>query len=195
MGRSKKILTDYEYECRKRASKHIEALIKKESTTIKQLADDLGVEESTLRNYMKARTSMRPSIAQVFANKKGFIPAYWMGETDCETWKDYQEEHERARDEGEGAYYAELKRRQEELSKLFYRFGFSYTDISHTAKFDFQDFIANAPHIDPNIITSLSTPKLSASFTDEELQIIFDRMHDVVELAIYKKANKDALSD
>ena len=202
MARSKKILTEYDRECQKRMAEHVQTLIKKKSATIKQLADDLGVAESTLRNYAKGRTVMRPSIAQVFADKNGSIPAYWLGKTSCETWEDYRKEQaaleisadmERAIDAGEDAYYTELKRREKELSQLFSKLGFSCKDTSGSAAYDFQDIAANAAHNAPYIITSLSAPELSASFTEEELQGIFERMRNVIDLELFKTAKKDAL--
>lgn len=183
MSRSKKVLTDFDIECRKKAASRVKALTKSENTTYKKLADSLGIAESSVRNYASGRRTMRYDAARLFEAKTGIIYLYWTGETDCKTWSDYQSEQEKAESEGQAAYFADERRQEEQLKTLFSRCGFEYENLSRIPGFDFSKDAAW-----PNKLTSIGSPTISACFTDEELESIFSRLHDVVELECFKKS-------
>lgn len=188
MARKKIELTPAEVSRREKSKQRVSAFLSESEYPIYRIAQKMGISDSTLRNYKRGTTYISDNIASVFQNHTGIVRDYWTGRTDIRTiedWKVAQEEERRTiYDDSWNAVdpTAEEKRHTViQNTALFERCGFTYSNLSGTA----YEFLQNADG--EHKITSASDPSLSVSFTDEELERIINRMHELIESECLKK--------
>lgn len=151
----------------------------------------------------------------------GILADYWMGLTDCKTkaeleeeWKhilfdrnnilvEYMADSDESIDDAIDRWNApntdleEQQRIDAQNAAFFARFGFSYENlILPPSPFEFvgiddPDYFPEKEYKTYRL-ASIDDPGLSASFTESELQAVFDRLHDtlhsLIELECYRKA-------
>lgn len=120
-------------EGKKRAEKtrqRIKALIagngKTAKTTIKGLADDLGIGESSLRGYISGRQLLSQRVADKLYKLTNTPAAYWMGEADSYTREEYMKELQKHAQEQGDTLKRETDRILEEREILFQQLGYRY---------------------------------------------------------------------
>lgn len=137
MGRSKKVLTEYDVKCREKTGDRLEALKKEQRFNTISLAKELNIADSTLRNYIKGRKELDPDVARALESKFGRIALWWSGQTDATTWCEYYCEQQEIESAGADEYAAAVEAEKQKLSTLFYYLGFNYQDLSGSAEYDF----------------------------------------------------------
>ncbi len=211
MARPKLELTKEMIEQREKSKERIEAYFKylkglPEPVSRQAIADSWGISLRSINNYTSGRSYISHTMADVFAENTHTLAGYWLGLTDCKTQADLEEEWKQILfDETDAdAFNAtdtaiiEQRRKDKENASFFSRFGFSFERLSNP-------LLEFAGLLDPDYspekeyktyrLSSVSSPDLSACFTESELQQIFDRLHDtlhsMIELECYRKASQD----
>lgn len=186
MGRKAKILTEFEKECRKKSADRLKALKDEQRITYKTLAENIGVAEATVRNYVHLRSTMNREIAHSFQQYTGIIWQYWIGETDCKTLEEYQIEQFEAASEAYNEIQEDERRRIGLYRAIFDSCGFQYENVSYTPAYEF-----NPEAEGSHRITNRDAPKITAVFSDSEINDLFSRLHDMIEFECYKKSNRE----
>lgn len=193
MGRSKKILTEFDIECRKKTGLRLEALKKERGYSIVSLAKELHINDSTLRNYMKGRKGLDPDVAAELERKFGKIALYWSGQTDTTTWAAYY--REQAQIEGAAAeeYAAMVSAEIKELSNFFSYLGYNYQNVSGSAEYDFAVFLSQSPYKNICGPHCISDSKAEAGtpvyLSQEDLDTLLAQLRDTIGYFCYKKSN------
>lgn len=175
MGRKPKVTTEYEKEQRKKTGERIKALAKREHITQIKLAESLGISVSTIGNYIRGTYPMDREVAKTLESMTGIISYYWLGETDCLTWEEYSLEQ-----------FASAVDRHEELQKEKQILIDKRKSLFSLIRFQYEVSDSYSLHQ----ITSNSTPSLTASFSDTEIQSLFSKLQEVIELEVFKKAKQ-----
>ena len=179
------------------AGEHVKTYRESQNWTQAKCAEEWGVEEITIRRYEgNAKIALgqhrkyypiSKSRAKEIERKTGIIYIYWMGETECKTWK---EEFERCEniDFGDDPKWKEVEQRQ----IMFYNCGYRY-ELLHDAAHDFSecspvpdsDIVYQSYH--PHQLTSFQEPDKHYYFNQEELDALINQLKDTIAFACFKK--------
>lgn len=198
MARTRKKLTDEELERRRKSQERIAAYLAEKGISRQGLANRVSCSEGTIRNYLTGRSYMTGQMALLFEQKTGIIGEYWLGWVDYKTPQEREEERKNIiYDSSEwnavDSVLVEQHRIDAQNAAFFARFGFSYENLTATpGALEFAGLDDQAKAVKSFRLASLTDQGLSASFTESELQAVFDRLHDtlhgMIELECYRKA-------
>ena len=151
MKNSKKVFTEEEKIRLKKTAERVESLKDDFLMTYEELADYLGISESTLRNYVKQRSLMRENIAKIFEEKTNIhMWQYWTGESDCLSWEQYLLEIDISSIKELTEIEKEKQRIREQRKALFALCGFQYTDLSLIPEYEFDPHVTGIHRITDN---------------------------------------------
>lgn len=184
MGRSKKVLTADDIKRREKSAERVKALKIKLNISYKTLADRVGLSEATIRNYVHKRSAMDSRVARLFQNQTGVIWPYWLGETDCTSWEEYQNEQS----DIEAAVLSEIEKEEQKkkdhYSALFSLCDFQYSNLEYTPEYEF-----NTESPGPHRITDTETG-ITATLSDSELQTLIDRLRSTIQVECFIKSKQ-----
>lgn len=206
MARPKLELTNEMIEQREKSKERIAAYFKylkglPEPISQQAVADSWGIALRSIGNYIHGRSYISRETAKLFEEKTGILAAYWAGLIDYKTQADLEEEWKCGPyDESDiDAFNAvdttliEQRRADKQNAAFFARFGFRFENLSLIpGPSEFAGVDDPTQKVKTFRLTSVSSPDLSACFTEAELRQVFDRLNDtlhgLIELECYRKA-------
>lgn len=161
-------------------------------------AEALGVSLATLKRYENGETIPSEKRASEMEKCTGIIYPYWMGETECKTWKEFWEEDERRRFAGMEEHEKMIEADREQKRILFSRCGYQYKYLEG-APYDFasllpdtdkdkESLLYKACH--PHELTDFNIPDKHYYFDQSELEALISNLQDVIAFACFKKEKK-----
>ena len=200
MSRPKKeTLSAEEQEWRRKSRERIRAYLDENGYSIHKAAfmQKLPVTEGAIRGYLKGDYYISNTKALLFERYTGIIYEYWKGWVDYKTPEEREEAKEKIVDDAaewrvSDSTLAEQHRIDLQNKAFFARFGFNYENLSFSpGPSEFAGMDNPSQEVKTFQLTSVSSPDLSACFTETELRQIFDRLkdtlHGLIELECYRK--------
>lgn len=183
-----------------KAGVRLKTLREREGLTQSKLAEIIDRSVAQIRNYERGVTPLPQKVAFTISRRYGGIPEYWMGDTDCYTRQEFDIELDRIESEAMAEYHQQEQMGIVRCEAFFSLCGFGYKDmdgdpvyVAQSFGFDLEGY--GDVYIDQHKVFDINHPEETAYFSQDELDAILEKVHDLIAFECWKKQQVIKLQD